>query len=52
MPSPALLARARAARAVGRAAFEEATARFDVGLFVDAFAGHLEESRRGPLQDR
>lgn len=28
--------------AVGEAAFVEATARFDVGVFVDAFAGHIE----------
>ena len=28
--------------AVGEAAYVEATARFDVGVFVDAFAGHLE----------
>jgi hypothetical protein len=28
--------------AVGEAAYVEATARFDVGVFVDAFAGHIE----------
>ena len=28
--------------AVGEAAFTEATARFDVGVFVDSFAGHIE----------
>jgi glycosyltransferase involved in cell wall biosynthesis len=27
---------------VGEAAFVEATARFDVGVFVDSFAGHIE----------
>ena len=30
--------------AVGRAAFDEASRRFDVGPFVDAFTGHLERA--------
>ena len=31
-------------KAVGRAAFDEASRRFDVGPFVDAFAGHVERA--------
>jgi glycosyltransferase involved in cell wall biosynthesis len=33
---------------VGRAAFDEATARFDVQAFTDAFTGHLERAARRP----
>jgi glycosyltransferase involved in cell wall biosynthesis len=39
-----LLAAPERRAAVGEAAYEEATARFDVGAFVDAFAGHLEHT--------
>jgi glycosyltransferase involved in cell wall biosynthesis len=37
-----LIAAPETRAAVGRAAFEEASARFDVAAFADAFAGHLE----------
>jgi glycosyltransferase involved in cell wall biosynthesis len=33
---------------VGRAAFDEATARFDVQAFADAFTEHLERAARAP----
>ncbi len=38
-----LIAAPETRAAVGRAAFEEASARFDVGAFADAFATHLEQ---------
>ena len=43
----ALIAAPERRAAYGRAASEDATARFDVDDFADAFAGHLEERRPG-----
>jgi glycosyltransferase involved in cell wall biosynthesis len=42
----ALIAAPETRAAVGRAAYEEATARFDVAEFADAFASHLERVMR------
>ncbi len=43
-----LIAAPETRAAVGRAAFEEASARFDVASFADAFATHLEHVVRRP----
>ena len=43
-----LIAAPETRAAVGRAAFEEASARFDVAAFADAFATHIEQVVRRP----